>query len=431
MSDDMRSKLVRCEASARSPREERIPRRGKSLIIIMLFAAAAAHAGPRETAEALRRVEQGNKLYESGRYEDALRSYLAAYELSPSADTLFNVGLAQEKLLAFEQCVIAFRKYIAQSSDAATKERATERSARCLEKTRVPVKVSSSPPGAAVSLATGSDAATFRGRTPTQLDLAPASYRIKVEMPGYVPLEQTVVVDVGVRPEIDFPLEKLSSLAIESDPSGATVEVDNDPPSATPFRRELRAGTYKIRLHKDAYRDVDREVTIGAGEQQTLVITLPPAPAVRELAIHLPPDGKLEIDGRAAAGQVHLTSGDVRVEARAPGYLPFSGDVAIPRDRGTILDVALTPKRSLVQTSAMWTLAGVATAALVAGAIYGDMAISTRNEFDRMPSVALADRGEMYAHRSDLFMGLAVASALAGGVTWWLTRPRASHVEVR
>jgi hypothetical protein len=396
-----------------------------------LLVATAAHAGPRETAEALRRVDQGNKLYEAGNYEAALRLYLAAYDLAPNPDTLFNVGLAQEKLLAFEQCVIAFRKYIAESSDAATKERAAERSARCLERTRVPVKVSSIPPGAAVALATGSDAATFRGRTPTQLDLAPGSYHIKVEMPGYVAMDQTVAVDVGARPEIDFPLEKLSSLAIESDPAGAMVQIDDAPATATPFRRELRAGTYKVHLRKDGYRDVERAIALGSGEQQTLVMTLPTAPAVRDLAIRIAPAGELAVDGHPVAGKLHLVSGDYRVDARAPGFMPFSGEVAIPRDRGTILDVDLAPRRTLVETTAVWSLAGVAAGTLVAGAIYGDMAISAQHDFDRMPSIALADRGETYAHRSDAFIGLAIASALASGATWWLTRPHPSHVEVR
>src|SRR5262245_43469507 len=254
------------------------------VFILLVLCAIAAQAGPRETAEALRRVEQGNKLYEAGRYEDALRLYLAAYELAPNPDTLFNVGLAHEKMLSFEQCVLAFRRYIAEGKDAAAKERAAERQARCLERARVPVKVSSIPPGGAVSLAVASEAATFRGRTPTQLDLAPGTYKVKVEMPGYLMMEQTVNVDVGLRPEIDFPLEKLSSLAIEADPVGATVQIDDAAPAATPFRRELRAGSYKIKLHKEGFRDVERDVTIAPGEQATLVMTLPSLPAVRDLS---------------------------------------------------------------------------------------------------------------------------------------------------
>src|SRR5262245_1606314 len=366
------------------------------VFILLVLCAIAAQAGPRESAEALRRVEQGNKLYEGGRYEDALRLYLAAYELAPNPDTLFNVGLAHEKMLAFEQCAVAFGRYLAEGKDAAAKERAAERHARCRERARVPVKVSSIPPGAAVSLAVGSEAATFRGRTPTQLDLAPGSYKIKVEMPGFVAMEQTVNVDVGARPEVDFPLEKLSSIAIESDPAGATVQIDDAPATATPFRRELRAGTYKIRLRKAGFRDAERDVAIAAGEQATLVLSLTGLPAVRDLAVQIAPHGQVKIDGHLVTKSIRLVAGGYRLEADAPGRVPFAGDVSIPNDRGAILDIQLTPKRSLLQKAVLLGLAGVAAGALVAGSVYGSMALDAQREFDRMPSVGVADRGESH-----------------------------------
>jgi hypothetical protein len=401
------------------------------VLLVLCALATFAHAGPREAAEARRRVDEGNKLYEAGHYEDALRLYLAAYDLDPIADTQFNVGLAHEKMLNFEQCAIAFRRYLAEGSDPAVKERATERAKRCVERAHVPVKISSSPPGAAISLATASEAASFRGRTPTQLDLAPGSYRVKVEMSGFVPMEQSVQVEVGARPDIDFPLEKLSSLAIEAEPAGASVQIDSAAAEPTPFRRELHAGSYKLKLHKDGYRDLERDVTLVPGDQQTLVLTLTELPAVRNLAVRIAPAGELLIDGHRAAGQVQLVAGEVHVEANAPGRIPFSGDIAIPRDKGQLLDVDLTPTRPLWNKLTLGGLAGVTAGALLAGAIYGYNAVQDEHDYNRMPSLALADRGESSAHRSDFLFGLSVTAAIATGITWWWTRPRPSHVEVR
>jgi hypothetical protein len=398
-------------------------------VVVICLCATMASAGPREVAEAARRVEQGNKHYQDGRYEDALRLYQAAYDLAPSADTLFNIGLAHEKLADHERCALSFRRYIAEGTDDAAKQRAKERQARCVERARVPVKISSIPSGGAISLAEGAAAATFRGRTPSQLELAPATYRIKVEMPGYVAMEQTVVVDVGARPEVDFPLEKLSSLGIEADPAGATVELDDSPPEPTPFRRELRAGTHKVRLRKAGYRDAVRDVAIAAGEQATLVLTLQALPSVRELALTKGVDVK--VDGQPVTGSIRIEAGDHRIEASAPGALPFAGTITIPEARGTRLDVQLEPLRSRVEVVAIWTLAGVSLASLAGGTIYGAMALGAQGDYDRMPSVELADRGESYARRSDVLFAVAVIAAVAAGTTWRLTRPGASRVEVR
>jgi hypothetical protein len=401
------------------------------VIIALACHASAAVAGPRETAEAARRVAQGNKLYQEGRYDDALRLYLAAYDLVPSADTLFNIGLAYEKTLGFEKCALAFRRYRAEGKDAAARERAVEREKVCLERAQVPVKLSSIPPGAAVSLAAGDAPLTFRGRTPTQLELAPATYRVKAEMPGYVAMEQTITVDVGARPEVDFPLEKLSSLAIEADVAGATVEIDGGKPEPAPTRRELRAGVYKVRLQKPGHRDVTREVALGAGEQATLVVSMPPLPAERVLELKTPRGADVRIDGEVVTKAVRLTAGEHEVEARAPRHRPFTGRFTVPADRGAALAIDLAPRRSVGQRLLLGTSIGVSASAAVGSAIYGSMALDAQRDYERTPSLALADRGETYARRSDLLTGVAIVGVATAVVVWWATRPRPSRVEVR
>ncbi len=409
----------------------RIMRASAIALACTVLVATVASAGPQEDAAARRRVEQGNKLYQDGRYEDALRLYLAAYDLSPDADTLFNVGLAHEKMLDFEHCALTFRRYLIEGKDPTVKERAATREARCLERAKIPVKISSSPPGAAVTLTVGAEPATFRGRTPTQLDLGLATYKVKVEMPGYIVMEQSVTLDVGARPEIDFPLEKLSTLAIDADPAGATVQLDDTPTELAPFRRELRAGKYKVRLRKLGYRDVVREIVIAPGELSTLAVTLPALPLVRELAVHAVMGAEVKIDGAPIAKSIRLPAGGYRIEAQAPHRLPFSGVVEIPGDHGTILDVRLEPHRSTTQRVALWTMTGVAVTLVIAGSVYGIMALDAQREYDRIPSVTVADRGDAYAQRSDVLVGIAVTGALATGVLWWLTRPQQSSVEVR
>jgi hypothetical protein len=402
------------------------------LAIIALAAhASAAVAGPRETAEAARRVAQGNKLYQDGRYDDALRLYLAAYDLMPKADTLFNIGLAHEKTLNFEQCALAFRRYLEEGKDDAARERAIEREKLCAERAQIPVKLSSIPPGAAVSIATGGAALTFRGRTPTQLELAPATYKVRVEMPGYVAMEQSVVVDAGARPEVDFPLEKLSSLSIEADVAGATVEIDGGKPEPAPARRELRAGVYKVRLKKPGHKDVSREVAIGAGEQATLVVSLPPLPAERVLNLTAPRGADVRIDGEVVSRVVRLTAGEHAVEARAPRHRSFSGRVTIPADRGDALAIDLAPHRSIGQRIALGASIGASATAAIGSAVYGSMALDAQRDYERTPSLALADRGETYARRSDALTAVAIVGVATAVVVWWATRPGRSRVEVR
>ena len=86
----------------------------------------------------------------------------------------------------------------------------------------------------------------FRGRTPRDLRLAPGTYQVSIALPGYAPMTQEVAVDIGGRPEVDFPLERLSSIAIEADVRGARVAIDDSPAESAPLKREVRAGLYRI-----------------------------------------------------------------------------------------------------------------------------------------------------------------------------------------
>ena len=95
-------------------------------------------------------------------------------------------------------------------------------------------------------------------------------------------------VEEGVHPEIDFTLEKLSSLHIEADVSGADVSsIDDHAEGATPVQREVQAGLYRVQVQKPGYRAVTREVRVNAGDQVSLVVSLPPLPRERRLKLEL------------------------------------------------------------------------------------------------------------------------------------------------
>jgi hypothetical protein len=416
-----------------------LPRLAPRLLAViagLLGATGAARAAPdaRVVAEAERRFQKGNALYQRDQYEEALRLYHAAYDLVPSPEILFNIGLAREKLLDYEGCALAFRQFLAESAAAeAVRERAADRMEGCRSRAEILVRVSSIPPGAALRIGEG-DAATFRGRTPAELRLAPATYVFAVELPGHVPMTQTVVVDVGARPEVDFPLERLSSLTIEADVPGARVAIAGAAAELAPLTRELRAGTYRVRIFKEGHREARREVRLGSGQQTTLLVSLPALPVERTVSIRTSRPANVHVDGRylGTTPLSHaLASGPHRVELAAPGSIPFARDISVPADRDSTLHVRLSVRRSQPQRALTWTLAGTALAAGAAGTTFAILAARDQNEFERTPSLALAERGEARAWRADVLWGTALALAASAFVHHALTRPTPARMELQ
>lgn len=384
--------------------------------------------------EAKRRFQRANQLYQDGRYEDALHLYQAAYDLVPSPDILFNLALTKEKVFDYEGCALAFRRYLDQTAAKKPNPQVAERLEHCRAQALIPVKVSSMPPSAAVVLDDGK-ASVQRGRTPARLDLPPGRYTISVAVPGYIPQQQEVKVEEGVHPEIDFTLEKLSTLHIEADVAGADVQIDDRPAGVTPVQRELQAGVYGVRVAKPGFRPVTRQVRVNAGDQVSLMISLPPLPREHELEVRIEPPlpSTVAIDGRdagAAPLAQRLVAGTHRLEVQSASHLPYVGDVQVPEDRDLLLRVHLAPKRTRTSRVLFWSLEGVASALAAGGVVFGALALSDQATFNIHPSVALHDRGHAEALTSDLLFGASAAVGLAAGIWYLATWPRASRGDV-
>ncbi len=399
-------------------------------LALLISFPALAEPQPEVVREAKRRFQRANQLYQDGRYTDALHLYQAAYDLVPSPDILFNLGLTKEKVFDYEGCSIAFRDYL---KDGGDKPQARARLDQCRARTLIPVKVSSLPSSASVSLGEA-DGRSSRGRTPTRLDLKPGTYTITVDSPGYLPQSQTLTLEEGVHPEIDFTLEKLSTLRIEADISGAEVLVDDHLEGTSPVQREIKAGLHHVQVQRSGYRTVTRDVRVNAGDQMSLVMSLPPLPRERSVALEVAhaKGASVRFDGTElglAPLQRQLPAGEHRLQVARAGYLTFDGDLQIPDDRDLKLRVHLTPRRTRSQRAAFWTLESVASAAALGGLVFGALALTDQRNFDDVPTLALGDSGRNNAIASDALFGVSAAVGIAGAIYYLATWPRGARVQ--
>ncbi len=157
-----------------------------------------------------------------------------------------------------------------------------------IEEKKGMIRVVSQPGGAAVSVN-----GQARGETPVDIrDLPLGSYELKVELKGYEPKTQTVVLTTDLpAAEAVVPLTRsapVTSVAdILSTPYGAAVSIDGARVGATPLTDlKLRVGTRRVDLTKDGYEPWAGTPTVQAGKRGKLDAQLkasakaPPPPAV-------------------------------------------------------------------------------------------------------------------------------------------------------
>jgi tetratricopeptide (TPR) repeat protein len=88
-------------------------RRCCSLAAVFLLFASPGHAEPQSSndKEARKLFFQGDRMYEEGKYEEAVEAFEKAYQLSRRPELLFNLANAYERLGQYEEALRALRDY--------------------------------------------------------------------------------------------------------------------------------------------------------------------------------------------------------------------------------------------------------------------------------------------------------------------------------
>jgi hypothetical protein len=145
------------------------------------------------------------------------------------------------------------------------------------------ISVVSSPANASVTLD-----GNYVGKTPTDTSLnldaiTPGQHTIVVSLPGYKSNSTPVNVSPNLISTVNIILVPVSgsqakgALLITSDPSGATLLIDNQTPGITPFSTsDITAGNHEVVLRMDGYQDYSTSFLVSAGATRTVSATLLP-----------------------------------------------------------------------------------------------------------------------------------------------------------
>lgn len=135
------------------------------------------------------------------------------------------------------------------------------------------VSITTSPSGAEVYVN-----GTFKGMSPLTLTLNNGSYTVKVVLEGYESASKSVTISGGKTTYASFTLKKKSAgpaiLRIFSNPDGAEVYIDGNLVGLTDDTFTIAAGTHKILIRLEGYKDFVMTITVKEGETREIRATL-------------------------------------------------------------------------------------------------------------------------------------------------------------
>ena len=154
---------------------------------------------------------------------------------------------------------------------------------------------------------------TPRGKTPFSEKIEQGEHKIRVELKGYNPHAQNVVVTKESKKDVSVTLQLLPGrLNVKTNPTDASVTLNDRQCQNSPVEiKDLAPGDYKLKVEKEGCDPVEKDIRITAGEPTDVLISLDSNWGGIDLVAN-PPGVTIYVDGRkfgvSAEGEDKLTS---------------------------------------------------------------------------------------------------------------------------
>ena len=223
------------------------------------------------------------------------------------------------------------------------------------------LEISTTPDGAAVQV----DGQNRPEKTPFSVSgLSAGLHTLILTKPGYLPISRTVELMGGTNANLAVELEIApTAIAFTSNPSGATVFVDDDPTGqTTPATLRLAPGSHSISLVKQGFEEGTGNVQLEQGETQHFSVTLQPADRdARIRSVFGGAKDKAMLVVRSRPRGAHIRVDDSNVEATTPtrlvvkngktrvtvekeGYKPYRRELKLEKGDIVVVEAFLEPK---------------------------------------------------------------------------------------
>jgi len=286
----------------------------KTLLLLPLLAAPAAHAQDDALQRAKGLFDEGQKLYVAGQFGPAADSFLAAFGQKSYPAFLFNAAVCREKSAALQEAVDLFTRYLTEGKpEAKEKADVEQRIAHLRERLAAPpeapppavtlpevqprglVVVESKPQGATVYLDDKRNGPV--GTTPWSATLD-GQHTVFVESKGFKPEKKDIVAQSDKMVELYIALSQehyLGWIEVISAPlPGADVYFDKREQGAfgkTPWAGNFRPGKHTIWVERDGFEVWRQDIDLEPGKAMRI-----------EANLRKVPFGFLVINGKTARG---------------------------------------------------------------------------------------------------------------------------------
>lgn len=201
------------------------------------------------------------------------------------------------------------------------------------------LNVNSNPSGADVYIDN-----QYKGTSPVTINLNPGTYTLKLQKAGYETYNEQFNLSTTLTKNINLtPIVNNHDLSLSSNPSGASVYVNNQYKGTTPKTLTLEEGNYTVRLSKSGYEDYNENINLDRNISRN--ISLNPIQQNYNLSVSSNPSGASIYLNNSYYGQTPMTisliEGNYNLQLQMNNYDSYSETINL--NRNVSRNITLTP----------------------------------------------------------------------------------------
>jgi serine/threonine protein kinase len=178
-------------------------------------------------------------------------------------------------------------------------------------------------------------------------------HQLSVTLDGYEPVKQDLDVRKGMAPEIRVqlkPIREIPALAIQTEPAGAYVALDDKAPQVSPNTfTHVPFGSHQLSVTLDGYEPVKQELEVRRGMAPEIRFQLKPVLELPALSIQTEPTGaSILLDDKPPQIPpntfTHIPFGSHQLSVALDGYEPIKQDLIVVAGMNPELQLPLKAK---------------------------------------------------------------------------------------
>src|SRR5580704_4105191 len=218
------------------------------------------------------------------------------------------------------------------------------------------LSVQSEPPGAAVLL----DGKPPQAPPNTFTHVPLGTHQLTATLDEYEPIKQDVEVRSGMNPHIHLqlkPIQEIAALSIQSEPPGASILLDGNPPQAPSNTfTHVPFGTHQLSATLDDYEPIKQDIEVRGGMTPQIHLQLKPTQEIAALSVRSEPAGAaILLDGKPPQAPAntftHIPFGTHQLSATLDDYEPIKQDIDVRRGMTPKIRLQLKPSQEIAALS--------------------------------------------------------------------------------